>query len=123
MNSSLVPELRQRLETYVAEEPVRLNHEGWWRKPLLVSSPVDQRFDVLPEIAMDEHLHPRDLLKTARSVIVFFIPFVGLLQSLGYKLLSYLSIPVTSSARILLNHNLGIPTPKQSILLNLKVLI
>ncbi len=60
----------------MAEEPARLKHEGWWRKPLLVSAPIDQRFDVLPEIAMDEHLHPQDLLNTARSVIVFFIPFV-----------------------------------------------
>jgi len=50
----------------VAEEPARLNHEGWWRKPLLVSSPIDQRFDVLPKIAMDEHLHPQDLLKTVK---------------------------------------------------------
>jgi epoxyqueuosine reductase len=76
MKNPSISELRKLLETYVSEEPVRLNHDGWWRKPLLVSSPVDQRFDVLPEIAMDEHLHPRDLLKNARSVIVFFIPFV-----------------------------------------------
>ena len=76
MNSSLVSELRQRLEAYVAAEPARLKHEGWWRKPLLVSAPIDQQFDVLPKIAMDEHLHPHDLLKTALSVIVFFIPFV-----------------------------------------------
>jgi len=76
MNSPSISELRQLLETHVSEEPGRLNRDGWWRKPLLVSSPVDQRFHVLPEIAMDEHLHPRDLLKTARSVIVFFIPFI-----------------------------------------------
>ncbi len=76
MNNPSISELRQFMETYVAGEPARLNHEGWWRKPLLVSSPIDQRFDVLPKIAMDEHLHPQDLLKTARSVIVFFLPFV-----------------------------------------------
>lgn len=76
MNNPSISELRHLLETYVAEEPARLKHEGWWRRPLLVSAPVDQRFDVLTEIAMDEHLHPRDLLKTAKSVIVFFIPFV-----------------------------------------------
>jgi epoxyqueuosine reductase len=76
VNIPSISELRNFLEAYVAEEPARLNHKGWWRKPLLVSSPIDKRFDVLPEIAMDEHLHPQDLLKTARSVIVFFIPFV-----------------------------------------------
>ena len=68
MNTPSISELRYFLEAYVAEEPARLNHKGWWRKPLLVSSPIDKRFDVLPEIAMDEHLHPQDLLKTARSV-------------------------------------------------------
>lgn len=76
MNKPSISDIRQLLETCVAEEPARLNHEGWWRKPSLVSSPIDSRFDVLPQIAMDEHLHPHDLLETARSVIVFFVPFV-----------------------------------------------
>jgi epoxyqueuosine reductase len=76
MNIPSISELRKLLETYVVEEQARLNHGGWWRKPLLVSAPIDQRFDVLTEIAMDEHFHPQDLLESARSVIVFFIPFV-----------------------------------------------
>ena len=50
MNNPSISELRKLLETYVAEEPARLNHEGWWRTPLLVSAPIDQRFDVLTEI-------------------------------------------------------------------------
>lgn len=76
MSRVSITELRNRLETYVAEEPARINSDGWWRKPLLVTSPIDERFDVLPRIAMDEHHHPYDLLKTAQSVIVFFIPFI-----------------------------------------------
>ena len=35
----------------------------------------DDRFDILPQVASDEHLHPRDLLPSAKSLIVFFIPF------------------------------------------------
>jgi len=76
MTTSLIPELRQFLEEFVEKESDRLSHASWWRKPLLVSAPIDGRFDALPDIAMDEHIHPYDLLKTAKSLIVFFIPFV-----------------------------------------------
>jgi epoxyqueuosine reductase QueG len=41
----------------------------------MASAPIDQRFDVLPKIAAANHIHPQDLLPTAKSVIVFFIPF------------------------------------------------
>jgi epoxyqueuosine reductase QueG len=70
-----VEELRRRAAEFVADEPGRLGTEGWWRPPLLATAPVDARFDRLPKIAADDHLHPGDLLPTARSVIVFFIPF------------------------------------------------
>jgi epoxyqueuosine reductase QueG len=67
--------LRREAERFVADEPARLGTEGWWRPPLLVTAPVDERFEALPRIAADDHLFPADLLPTARSVIVFFIPF------------------------------------------------
>jgi epoxyqueuosine reductase QueG len=70
-----VEELRRMAERFVADEPARLGTEGWWRPPLLATAPVDERFDRLTQIAADDHLHPRDLLPTARAVIVFFIPF------------------------------------------------
>ena len=43
--------------------------------PPLATAPLDSRFDQLPRIAVDDHLHPQDLLSTAKSVIVFYIPF------------------------------------------------
>lgn len=70
-----VADLRRMAEAFVAEEPARLGTEGWWRPPLLATAPVDDRFESLPKIAADDHLHPRDLLPTARTVVVFFIPF------------------------------------------------
>jgi len=70
-----VGDLREVAETCVAEEPSRLGTEGWWRKPLLVAAPADERFEILPKIAFKEHWKPKDLLPTAKSVIVFFIPF------------------------------------------------
>jgi epoxyqueuosine reductase len=70
-----IEKLRTLAEEYVVSEPVRMSVESFWQKPLLVSAPIDDRFEILPQIAFDEHLHPRDLLATARSLIVFFIPF------------------------------------------------
>ena len=70
-----VDELRKFVQTFVASEPERLGSEGWWQPPLLATAPVDSRFDQLPQIAADDHVLPQDLLASARSVIVFFIPF------------------------------------------------
>ncbi|MEJ2164226.1 MAG: hypothetical protein P8X90_01775 [Desulfobacterales bacterium] len=74
-NTITVDQLRKFAIQYVAEEPRRLGTDGWWQTPLLTAAPVDARFDQLPQIAADDHLHPRDLLSTAKSVIVFYIPF------------------------------------------------
>jgi len=70
-----IRELREVAEKCVAEEPSRVVAEGWWRKPLLVAVRADERLEVLPKIAFEEHWQPKDLLATAKSVIVFFIPF------------------------------------------------
>ena len=70
-----VDALRKFAERIVEEEPKRPGAGGWWRTPILATAPVDSRFDQLPQIAANDHLHPRDLLPTARSVIVFYIPF------------------------------------------------
>ena len=73
--SVTVDALRQFAENFVEQEPGRLGIDGWWQTPLLAIAPIDSRFDRLPQIASDDHLHPRDLLSTAKSVIVFYIPF------------------------------------------------
>ena len=74
-HSVTIVDLRQLAEQFVKQEPGRLGTDGWWQTPLLAAAPVDSRFDQLPRIAADDHLHPRDLLSTAKSVIVFYIPF------------------------------------------------
>ena len=75
MSDMMIEKLRALAEEYVVSEPARMGIASFWQKPLLASAPIDERFDILPQIAFDEHLHPRDLLATARSLIVFFIPF------------------------------------------------
>ena len=68
--------LRQTVEVFVSSYSTRAQVKNWWRKPLLVTARVDDRFQMLPKIASDEHLLPKDLLPSARTLIVFFIPFV-----------------------------------------------
>jgi epoxyqueuosine reductase QueG len=75
MNKITIDELRMLAEEYVASEPARMGIEGFWQTPLLVSALIDERFDILPQIAFDAHLSPQELLPSAKSLVVFFIPF------------------------------------------------
>ena len=51
----------------------------WWREPVVASAPVDSRFLELRKMAAPDHILPWELLSTARSVIVFFVPFARFL--------------------------------------------
>src|SRR5210317_2109663 len=75
MDSIGIETLREKLEGLVGTELQKPGARQFWEMPIMASAPVDDRFTILPEIAMDEHLLPGDLLATARSVVVFFIPF------------------------------------------------
>jgi epoxyqueuosine reductase QueG len=70
-----VDALRKFVETFIEQESKRLENEGWWQAPLLATAPIDSRFDQLPRMAAENHLHPHDLLATAKSIVVFYIPF------------------------------------------------
>jgi epoxyqueuosine reductase len=75
MDRITITDLRIFVGNYVLDETSRIEFAGWWQTPLLASAPIDQRFDILPQIAISDHMHPRDLLETAKSVVAFFIPF------------------------------------------------
>lgn len=70
-----IGQLRQFAKQFVSDEPGRLKTAGWWQSPLVVTATIDSRFERLPQIAAHDHFHPHNLLPTAKSVIVFFIPF------------------------------------------------
>jgi epoxyqueuosine reductase len=70
-----VQTLREFCRRFVAAEGERSGDGGWWRAPLVATAPVDERFAGLRRIAAQDHFHPRDLLPTAKSIVVFFIPF------------------------------------------------
>lgn len=52
---------------------------NWWKDPILATAEADARFDILPDIAAGNHLLPRDLLPSCKTVIVFFVPFTPVL--------------------------------------------
>ncbi len=67
--------LRKMIVDFVEQEPARSGKTGWWQTPLMASATIDERFKDLPDMAADDHYQPYDLLGSAKSVIVFFIPF------------------------------------------------
>jgi epoxyqueuosine reductase len=69
-------DLRRIVAAFVSSYPREAKVRNWWRKPLLATAEVDDRFQILPKIASEEHLLPRDLLPSAKTLIVFFLPFV-----------------------------------------------
>ena len=70
-SNPLISLLQTEIQTHIQNQQL----ENIWRSPLCVTARADDRFDILPEIAAKEHVLPRDLLKTAKTVVVFFIPF------------------------------------------------
>ncbi len=72
-----VEDLRIFLEEHVSNYPADVNTANWWRKPLLVTAKMDDRFKALPEIAAEDHMLPWDLMPTAKSLIIFFLPFTN----------------------------------------------
>lgn len=78
-------DLRALIEKYVADYPKVTGGENFWRSPLAVTAKADERFDILPEIAADDHVLPKGLLATGKSVVVFFVPFIKDLARENHK--------------------------------------
>jgi len=78
-------DLRALIEKYAADYPKNTGEENLWRPPLAVTAKADERFDILPDIAADDHALPKDLLPTAKSVAVFFVPFIKDLAKKNHK--------------------------------------
>ena len=69
MNKSVTPnDLRILIEDYTTAYPEKTGEKYMWRKPLLATAKADNRFDILPQIAAEDHVLPRDLLSSAESV-------------------------------------------------------
>ena len=86
MNKSATSnDLRILIEDYVTAYLKKTGERDIWRKPLLATAKADDRFDTLPRIAAEDHVLPRDLLPSAKSVVVFFVPFVKDLAIQNHK--------------------------------------
>jgi len=77
-----INELRLRITEFCHDQIQQQQLPKWWRDPILATADADVRFDILPRIAAPKHLLPRDLLKSCRTVVVFFIPFT---EELSYS--------------------------------------
>jgi len=73
------------IKKYVAGFSQAAGKKNIWRTPLSVTAKADNRFDILPEIAAPDHVLPKDLLGSAKSVIVFFVPFTKELAKKNHK--------------------------------------
>jgi epoxyqueuosine reductase QueG len=69
-------DIRQIIETAVEAYPDQAGLRNIWRTPLSVTAKAGRRFEALHDWVAPDHLLPRDLLPSAKTVIVFFIPFV-----------------------------------------------
>ncbi|MCK5835970.1 MAG: epoxyqueuosine reductase [Desulfobacula sp.] len=81
----IVKNLRKLIETYVSDYPEQNNEKNIWRTPLVATAKADHRFDILPKIASNDHVLPKDLLPQGKTVVVFFIPFVKDLAKENHK--------------------------------------
>lgn len=68
--------IRSEIEEYLADWRQRRGRDYWRRPRVGVAAADDPLFPDLKSAVDPSHAVPRDLLKRARSVIVFFLPFV-----------------------------------------------
>ncbi len=72
-----VRELRKLFTAFSIKLIEEKGLSDWWRQPLLATAVVDERFELLPEVAAPDHMPPKELLVTCQAVVVFFVPFTA----------------------------------------------
>jgi len=69
-------DLRNEIVSMIKNEVLDLRKEELFREPLVgFASADDPLFFKLAEIVGPEHVHPKDILQSAKTVVSFFIPF------------------------------------------------
>ncbi|NNG01788.1 MAG: epoxyqueuosine reductase [Desulfobacteraceae bacterium] len=75
MNPIAIADLKKIVEQYVAGYPDNTGEPDIWRTPLVATTTADERFEQLRQMAANDHAMPWDLLPSAATVVVIFIPF------------------------------------------------
>lgn len=70
-----IQNIRTRIVEFCRSQIKAKGLPDWWRDPILATAGADERFDILPDVAANNHMLPRDLLPSCKTVVVFFIPF------------------------------------------------
>jgi len=68
--------ISNEIQRFVADFEKRDGIKSRWKTPLVgFASTMDPMFDMLKEVAVPEHLHPRDILADCKTLIAYFLPF------------------------------------------------
>ena len=68
--------LKEEIIEFIEKMVLELESKGFFRKPIVgFSSAKNPLYEQLKDIVGPEHLHPKDILPNAQSVVSFFIPF------------------------------------------------
>ncbi|WP_148136800.1 epoxyqueuosine reductase [Candidatus Formimonas warabiya] len=69
-------DLRNEIVSVIKNEVLGSGKEELFREPLVgFASADDPLFSKLAEIVGPEHVHPKDILESAKTVVAFFVPF------------------------------------------------
>lgn len=68
--------LKEEIIEFIEKMVLESESKGFFRKPIVgFSSAKNPLYEQLKDIVGPEHLHPKDILPNAQSVVSFFIPF------------------------------------------------
>jgi epoxyqueuosine reductase QueG len=68
--------IAKEIRNYVAAFERKDGILSRWKTPLVgFASAEDPKFHILKEVAVPEHLHPKDILEGGKTVIAYFLPF------------------------------------------------
>ncbi|MEE4356612.1 MAG: hypothetical protein V2I97_09085 [Desulfococcaceae bacterium] len=89
-NTIQINDLRGMISQFAGKYPEKSGEKNVWREPLLSTADLQgeknrERFAALRKIAADDHLMPWELMPSAKSLIVFFLPFTKELARENHK--------------------------------------
>ena len=68
--------ITKEIRNFVADFEKKSGVMSRWKTPLVgFASTKDPMFHLLKDVAVPEHLHPKDILASGRTVIAYFLPF------------------------------------------------
>lgn len=70
-----ISEIKKSIEKTLKKHVRSKNFNNWWQRPIIGVSCSTKSFTILKRVVRADHLQPDEILKSARAVIAFFLPF------------------------------------------------